>query len=68
MSRLNGYLYRINAADTDLCACGQAKETVNIFYFGVPAGTTIESRCYDIQPQKWGASHSFWEERQLQTL
>jgi ribonuclease HI len=33
MSRLNGYLYQINAADTDLCACGQAKETVEHFLF-----------------------------------
>jgi hypothetical protein len=33
MSRLNGYLYRINAADTDLCTCGQAKETVEHFLF-----------------------------------
>jgi hypothetical protein len=28
MLRLNGCLSRINAAQTDLCACGQAKETV----------------------------------------
>ncbi|KAJ5100792.1 hypothetical protein N7456_006844 [Penicillium angulare] len=33
MARLNGYLYRINAADTDQCACGQAKETVEHFLF-----------------------------------
>jgi len=33
MSRLNGYLYHINAADTDLCSCGQAKETVEHFLF-----------------------------------
>jgi hypothetical protein len=33
MSRLNGYLHRINAADSDLCACGQAKETVEHFLF-----------------------------------
>jgi hypothetical protein len=33
MSRLNGYLYRINAAETDLCACGQAKETIEHFLF-----------------------------------
>jgi hypothetical protein len=33
MSRLNGYLYRIKAAGTDLCACGQAKETVEHFLF-----------------------------------
>ena len=33
MARLNGYLYRINAAETDQCACGQAKETVEHFLF-----------------------------------
>ncbi|KAJ5300232.1 hypothetical protein N7508_007475 [Penicillium antarcticum] len=33
MARLNGYLYRINAAATDQCACGQAKENVEHFLF-----------------------------------
>ncbi|KAJ5500659.1 hypothetical protein N7453_009710 [Penicillium expansum] len=33
MARLNGYLYRINAAETYQCACGQAKETVEHFLF-----------------------------------
>lgn len=33
MARLNGYLYRINAAATDQCAYGQAKETVEHFLF-----------------------------------
>ena len=33
MSRLNGYLYRIKAVDSDLCVCGQAKETVEHFLF-----------------------------------
>jgi hypothetical protein len=33
MTRLNGYLYRINVADTDQCACGQARETVEHFLF-----------------------------------
>ena len=31
MSRLNGYLHRINAAETDQCACKQEKETVEHF-------------------------------------
>lgn len=26
MARLNGYLFRINAAETDQCACGQARD------------------------------------------
>ena len=33
MARLNGYLFRINAAETDQCACGQARETVDHFLF-----------------------------------
>mgnify|MGYP002718720533 FL=1 len=33
MARLNGYLFRINATETDQCACGQAKETVEHFLF-----------------------------------
>ncbi|CAP79219.1 Pc06g02260 [Penicillium rubens Wisconsin 54-1255] len=33
MARLNGYLYRINVADTDQCACGQARETMEHFLF-----------------------------------
>ncbi|KAJ5267456.1 hypothetical protein N7478_010264 [Penicillium angulare] len=40
MARLNGYLYRINAADTDQCACGQAKETVEHFLFRCRKWTT----------------------------
>jgi len=33
MSRLNGHLYRIKAAPSDRCACGQARETVDHFLF-----------------------------------
>jgi len=33
MARLNGYLFRINATETDQCACGQARETVDHFLF-----------------------------------
>jgi hypothetical protein len=33
MARLNGYLYRINVVETDQCACGQARETVEHFLF-----------------------------------
>jgi ribonuclease HI len=40
MARLNGYLFRINAAETDQCACGQAKETVDHFLFRCRKWTT----------------------------
>jgi hypothetical protein len=33
MARLNGYLYQINVAQTDQCACGQVRETVEHFLF-----------------------------------
>jgi hypothetical protein len=33
MVRLNGYRHRIGASETDQCACGQARETVEHFLF-----------------------------------
>ena len=33
IARLNVYLHRINAAPTDQCECGQARETVDHFLF-----------------------------------
>ena len=33
MARLNAYLYRIEVAPSDQCACGQARETVEHFLF-----------------------------------
>jgi predicted nucleic acid-binding Zn-ribbon protein len=33
MARLNGFLHRIGAADSSLCECGQATETVEHFLF-----------------------------------
>jgi len=33
MARLNGYLYQIGAVESDLCTCGQARETVKHFLF-----------------------------------
>ncbi|CEJ62734.1 Putative Reverse transcriptase [Penicillium brasilianum] len=40
MARLNGYLHRINVADSDQCACGQARETVEHFLFRCRKWTT----------------------------
>jgi hypothetical protein len=33
MSRLNGYLFQIGAAESDRCGCGAAKETIQHFLF-----------------------------------
>jgi hypothetical protein len=40
MVRLNGYLYWINVAQIDQCACGQARETVEHFLFRCRKWTT----------------------------
>ncbi|CEJ62705.1 Putative Reverse transcriptase [Penicillium brasilianum] len=40
MARLNSYLCRINVADSDQCACGQARETVEHFLFRCRKWTT----------------------------
>lgn len=40
MARLNGYLHRIGAAESDQCACGQARETVQHFLFRCTLWTT----------------------------
>ncbi|KAL3704532.1 hypothetical protein TMatcc_008203 [Talaromyces marneffei ATCC 18224] len=40
MTRLNSYLNRIGAVDSDLCACGQASETVEHFLFRCTKWTT----------------------------
>ena len=50
MARLNAYLYRITAAATDQCDCGQAKETVDHFLFRCRRWTTHRMemlRCTD---------------------
>jgi hypothetical protein len=43
MARLNSYLHRINAAPTDLCACGQARETVEHFLFRCTKWTALRT-------------------------
>ena len=49
MAKINTYLYRIKAASTDQCACGQAKETVEHFLFRCRGGWHIEQRCCNAQ-------------------
>jgi hypothetical protein len=51
MARLNGYLHRINAAESDQCACEQARETVEHFLFRCTRWTLHRSemlQCTDI--------------------
>lgn len=43
MARLNGYLHRINTAESDECACRQARETVDHFLFRYTKWTAYQS-------------------------
>ncbi len=50
MTRLNAYLHQIKAAVSGLCACGQARETVEHFLFRCTQWTTLRAgmlRCTD---------------------
>lgn len=40
MTRLNGYLHRIRAVESDMCECGQSSETVKHFLFCCTKWTT----------------------------
>jgi hypothetical protein len=53
MSRLNGYLHCIGLADTDRCACGHAKETIEHFLF----------RCSKWDQYRERMFHQFQEQR-----
>ena len=46
MSHLNEYLYRIGAAESEICACGQAKETVKHFLFTCQRWITERSQLW----------------------
>ena len=51
MARLNGYLHRIDVAESDQCACGQARETVDHFLFRCTKWTAYRSemlQCTDV--------------------
>ena len=50
MARLNGYLHQIGAVDTDRCACGQARETVEHFLFNCSLWATYR-RCLSDQTE-----------------
>ena len=46
MTRLNGYLAKIGAAETGLCPCGRASETVKHFLFRCPLWTQYRVELY----------------------
>ena len=54
MSRLNDHLYRIKAAPSDRCACGQARETVDHFLFRCTKWVTQRKCMQDCSTTRMG--------------
>ncbi|KAF2189885.1 hypothetical protein K469DRAFT_762632 [Zopfia rhizophila CBS 207.26] len=47
MARLNGYLHQIGAAESDQCACGWARETIEHFLFRCTKWETHRTQLLD---------------------
>ena len=65
MARLNGYLYRINVAETDQCACGQAKRPWSTSFFDVGSGLRTGRNCYNVPTPTEETYPSSWEGNRL---
>jgi hypothetical protein len=59
MARLNGYLHHIGAVESDRCACGQARETVEHFLFNCPLWET-HRECFLKQTETRRGSLSYF--------
>jgi hypothetical protein len=57
--RLNHYLARINAAQTEICQCGREAETVRHFLFRCPRWRTTRNDLQLTSQPQWG-EHSYW--------
>jgi ribonuclease HI len=57
--RLNHYLYRINAVESDICECGRHAETVKHFLFQCPRWEEKRNKMRSTFPHRFG-DLSFW--------
>jgi hypothetical protein len=65
MARINGYLHRIGAADTDICDCGQAPETMEHFLFRCTKRDAQRESMRQVAQSKTVTSPSSWEESSI---
>jgi hypothetical protein len=68
MTRLNGYLHQIGASDTDQCACGHARETVEHFLFRCTQWDQHRHRLYQQTETKMGCLSFFLGGKALSDL
>ena len=54
MARLNGFLNKIGAEESDMCECGQASETIEHFLFRCTRWTTQREGMVDYARTKMG--------------
>ena len=53
MARLNGFLFRIKATDSEICECGTAKKTVKHFLFTCSRWTHLRRNIYSQTAERW---------------
>jgi hypothetical protein len=68
MTRLNSYLSKIGAAESDICICGRASETVEHFLFRCTKWTRLREGMLHAQRQEEETSRSIWEGNHRPTL
>jgi len=53
MAKLNGFLFRIKATDSEICECGNAKETVKHFLFTCNRWTHLRRDMHNQTVERW---------------
>ena len=66
MARLNGFLFRIKATDSEICECGTAKETVKHFLFTCSRWTYLRKNMHSQTAERWADLLFFLGGRLLQ--
>jgi hypothetical protein len=66
MARISSYLHKIGAADTDMCECRQAPDTMEQFLFRRTKWDAHNEKAGEGSHKRWATSPSSWEEGQHQ--
>ena len=53
MAKLNGFFYRIKVTDSEICECGNAKETVKHFLFTCNRWTHLRRDMHNQTVERW---------------
>ena len=66
MAKLNGFLFRIKATDSEICECGNVKETIKYFLFTCNRWTYLRRDMHNQTVERWADLFFFLEKRSPQ--